>query len=528
MEAAKVIVVGSGVAGTFAAYQLRGKGVLVLDVGQDAPQGSLSGNLYDLRQDPHANPTELFAALIGEQFESLHNVYQPYLSPKLKAPHMRFVTDNARHFSPVESHNFVAVQSFAVGGLANAWGAGLYRFNDYDLAGFPIGAADLEPYYDAITAKVGINGCDDDLSRFFGPARGLQAPLKLDRIGRNFLYRYEQRRQRLNRQGLYVGRPRLAVLTQEHDGRTSYGYDALDFFRARNPSVYTPAFTLREMVTRREIAYEAGVLVERYAETEGGVAVIGRDCQNGDSRIFRAKQVILAGGALNTAKIVLQSNDDFETKLPLLENNVSYLPLLDLRLVGAALEREFYPGATLNAVYSGEISPTPIQMTLYGTTGTLRSDFLLEFPLSARGNIVAAKYLVPALVVVQLFYPDASAPTNYLRLRESGALEVSYQSKQMGKIEAQLLKLFRQMGYWGLSRFCKYLTPGNSFHYAGALPMQAVPAGRYQTDKNGLLFGTRNVYIADAANFTALPSKNHSFTMMANAMRIAAHVLRSL
>jgi choline dehydrogenase-like flavoprotein len=526
MASASVIIVGSGAAGTFAAYALRGKGALVLDVGFAAPASSLQGNFYDLRRDPGG--IDLFQELIGARFESLHNVFHPYLSPKLKAPRMNFVIDDAERLSPVASRNFEAVMSFAAGGLANAWGAGLYRAIDRDLAGFPIGARDLESYYDAITDKIGISGADDDLSRFFGAARGLQPPLRLDSNGATFLARYGRRRAALNRAGLYVGRPRLAVLTRAHDGRSAHRYEALEFFRANNPSVYTPAFTLTEMVERGEIAYRPGFLAERYAESEAGVVVIARELATGQKREFRAPRLILAAGALNTAKIVLKSNDDYESKLPLLDNAVSYVPLFDPFRIGAGLEREIYAAAMLNAVYSGPLHPADIQMTLYNVTGTLRSDFLFDFPLSARGNIAAAKYLTPALLVAQLFYPDRPAPANYLSLRPTGELELGYESKNLGELESHLLGLFRRMGYFGFVRLCKYLAPGNSFHYAGGLPMKAVPAGRYETDKNGRLAATRGVYVADAANFPALPSKNHTFTMMANAMRIAAGVGRSL
>jgi choline dehydrogenase-like flavoprotein len=524
MASADVIIVGSGAAGTFAAYALRGKGTLLLDVGRTAPASPLRGNFYDLRRAR----TDLFEELIGPRFESLHNVCHPYLTPKLKAPRLKFVIEDAERLSPVRSRNFDARMSFAAGGLANAWGAGLYRFNEQDLAGFPIGLDDLEPYYDAITEKIGICGVDDDLSLFFGPARGLQPPLRIDSNGENFLRRYRRRREKLNRRGLFVGRPRLAVLTRDHDGRASYGYDALEFFRPNNPAVYTPAFTLKQMVERGEIAYQPGLLVERYAENNDGIAVTARDCASGGTREFRARRLILAAGALNTAKIVLKSNNDCATRLPLLDNAVSYVPLIDMTRIGAALEREFYAAAMLNAIYSGPLYPANIQMTLYGVAGTLRSDFLFDFPLSARGNLAAAKYLTPALVVAQLFYPDRPAQANYLRVTPAGELELAYESKKLGALEAHLLKLFRSMGYFGSTRLCQYLAPGNSFHYAGALPMKAAPSGRYETDRNGRLAGTRGVYVADAANFSALPSKNHTFTMMANAMRVAVAAGRSL
>jgi choline dehydrogenase-like flavoprotein len=43
---------------------------------------------------------------------------------------------------------------------------------------------------------------------------------------------------------------------------------------------------------------------------------------------------------------------------------------------------------------------------------------------------------------------------------------------------------------------------------------------------DGRLFGTRLVFVADGACFAALPAKNLTFTIMANAMRIATKLGR--
>ena len=123
MMSANIIIIGSGVAGTFAAFQLRGKGALVLDVGLEAPAGGLSGNFYDLKEDRSIAAVDLHSELIEACFESLHNIFNSSLSPKLKAPRMRFITEHAAKLSPMRAHNFDAVMSFALGGLANAWGA---------------------------------------------------------------------------------------------------------------------------------------------------------------------------------------------------------------------------------------------------------------------------------------------------------------------------------------------------------------------------------------------------------------------
>ncbi len=83
------------------------------------------------------------------------------------------------------------------------------------------------------------------------------------------------------------------------------------------------------------------------------------------------------------------------------------------------------------------------------------------------------------------------------------------------------LQVLQKMCYVALPQLCKFPIAGSSIHYAGSLPMQKKVKNCYETDINGKLAETDSVYIIDAANFPYLPSKNHSFTMMANAMRIA-------
>jgi hypothetical protein len=282
-------------------------------------------------------------------------------------------------------------------------------------------------------------------------------------------------------------------------------------------------------VRRGEIFYESGVLVERYAESSAGITVLARSCATGERRTFHCRRLILAAGALNTAKIALRSNDDHVTTLPLLDSNRSSIPLVDPLGIGRALDPSVYSAAMLRAVYAGEHGPEPTHMAVYAGAGvgTLCSDFLFDFSLSARGNIAAAKYLTPAFLVVQLSYPDKPTPMNHLRLLPDDRLELHYANKPASSLESHVLGLFRALGYLGALRLCRRLTPGNGCRYAGALPMTATP-GRYQTDRHGLLSGTHGVYVADAANFTVLPSNSHSFTMMANAMRIADHVGRTL
>ncbi len=519
------LIIGSGAAGVAAASALEGRRVAIVDVGHEAPKTDrLNQALYDLRE----TRADASAELIGTEFENLQNIAGAYLSPKLKSPFLRFVTDGWPTLSPVQTSSFEVAMSFARGGLANAWGGGVYRFTRRELAPFPFRPEELTPYYDRLTDLIGICGRDDDLTQYFGTCDGLQPPLDIDRHAQLVLDRYKRLRKRLNAMGVFIGYPRLAVLTRDKGERTSYRYEGLEFFKPNIPAIYNPSYTLRDLLDRGGVSYLPGRLALSFRETADRVEAVVKTLSTGQIDTISAKRLILAAGTLNSAKIVLASNNDRHSQLPILDNAISYVPLLAPRRFGAPQQTRFFSGAQLNVIYDGTRTGQPVQASFYNLEGILRSDFLMDLPLSLRGSLVASRYLTPALATLQLFYSDQPDPGNFLKLTDKDELEIRHSEKALGTVERVLIGAFRRLGYHGASSLCRYPPPGSCYHYAGALPMRETPEHRYETRSDGLLFGTRAVYAADAATFPSLPSKNHTFTIMANAMRIAEHVSRSL
>jgi choline dehydrogenase-like flavoprotein len=512
-----VVIVGSGLAGTSAAYALRGRDVLVLDVGHRPPGvPPLDANIYEMRQKER----DLFPLLIGERFEGLHNLYQRRISLKLKAPFMSYIVQDADRLSPLRSETFEPVMSFAQGGLANAWGAGVYRFNQRDLEEFPFGAEDLAPYYDQLAAHMGVCGSDDDLAPFFGHEPVLLPPLRLSRFAAGMQRAYEKHKPAFQRNGVFIGRPRLAVLTEPHNHREAYRYENLEFFKPLNPAVYNPVFTLDELIRNRQVSLRRGRLVTRYKELPSHVEVVSTDLSTGATECIQARSLFLAAGTLNTAKLVLRSNDDCETRLPLLDNGMCSIPLFRLDRIGSALEVNDTSMAQLNVVHqdpgNGEIS----QATLYGTTGPLRSDVLFQFPLAISTSLLWSRYVAPAMGLLMLFYPGRKRPGNYIKLDATGALEAEYAPEPASEVERKLIRMFRKIGFLSAPAMCQRPPMGSSIHYAGTLPMKHRP-GRYETFPNGRLFESERIYVVDGACFPTLPAKNLSFTIMANAMRVA-------
>ena len=192
----EVIIVGAGAAATAAASALADRGIrpLVLDVGHTNQAGipRVEDNLYDFRKRHDS-----FDLLIGHDLIGLASVLtDEERVAKLNAPNMAFITQDSDTLGPLEQAGFHAVQSFALGGLGNGWGAGLYRFVEDDLSGFPYPVAELEPYFNRLTQEIGISGADDDLTSFFGVPNDLLPPLKpsfnADRIYRSYHAKREQ------------------------------------------------------------------------------------------------------------------------------------------------------------------------------------------------------------------------------------------------------------------------------------------------------------------------------------------------
>jgi len=132
------------------------------------------------------------------------------------------------------------------------------------------------------------------------------------------------------------------------------------------------------------------------------------------------------------------------------------------------------------------------------------------------------------MALLQLYYPGEPHPSNTLGIDASGNLLLQYAAPLTGGVERHILRILRQMGYWSSRRLVHMPKPGASVHYGGPLPMRERVGRRYETRRNGLLNGTKAVYIGDSAAFPRLPAKNLTFTIMSNALRIGRAVRADL
>lgn len=523
-----LIIVGSGPAGVGAALGAIGHHIkpLVLDVGNEPRHHDpVNENFYDYRKC-----NSVHDLMMGERHEGIYNILnRTSMSPKLTSPMMQYVIEGAEELSPLKEDGFKAVQSFAKGGLASAWGAGLFRYNERELECMPVSAAELEPYYDTLTREIGIIGKADDLTPYFGTDRDLMEPLKFSRKSGKLYRRYLKKRNKLNKKGIYMGFPRLGVLSSDHNGRSAEGrYNNTDSWLPKLPHVYNPAFTMERLVKEGAVDYRRRVLVKSWKRDSDGIVVLAKDLESGNDVSFRTKKLVLGAGAINSTKIVLASREDYATKLRLVDNPLVQVPLIFPEFIGSKLETEAFGMGHVSAVFDLRERGLLLQGGILELTSPARSAFFEQFPFSARNNMRLIRMAANAVLVMFLFFPSSKENSASIGLNKEGLLEITCPPYSLDKKAISMVANgFLKLGVMASSLFTTYSKPGYGIHYAGSLPMKEEPNGDYETDRFGQLAGEPGVHIVDGAVLPDIAAKNLSLTIMANAMRIADHIGKS-
>ena len=534
---ADVIVVGSGPGATAAAWPLveAGVSVLMLDVGNEdttyAPHIP-EASFLDLRREDSSQ----HRYFLGDEFEGV-----PFGHVRVGAqltPPRQYLARDTDLLTPIRSTTFAPTESLALGGLGGGWGASAVQFTDGDLASFPIRHADLAFNYDAVAARIGISGERDDLLPWYGECAALQPPLLMDDAARQLLNRYQARREKMNGAGLYMGHPRLAVLTKDLDGRSAQRYHEMEFYAEMEQSVYRPRVTVERMRARAGFTYERPFLVEAFREdaATGFVEVSARNTRDGATARFTGRRLILAAGAMGTARIVLRSFGRYDTPLPLVCNAHIYVPCLIPALLGRVMPDKRHSLTQAGIIFDPDgDGRRVVYVEAHGYRPLLLFKMAKETPLPVPEGMSMLRDLSGALLILVIEHEDRRTPRKQCLLRRdpSGGpdhLEVAYavdddQRERELRVERRLRALIRRLGCYPMRRLDP--GPGSSIHYGGPLPMTAEEKELTTTPK-GLLRGTRSVYLADGSVFPDLPAKPLTLTLMANADRVGRIVAKEI
>jgi ferredoxin len=423
------------------------------------------------------------------------------------------------------------VISGAYGGFSNTWGAQTMVFSEATFDDWPFPRSDLESDYRAILRAIPYSGEEDDLAEYFplwGPADRLPP---LSEGSERVLSRYERHRLRVRRQGVLLGKARLAF-----NGRDCVSC-GLCMTGCPYSFVYSASQTFDDLIRNGRISYTGGFVALRLGELDGRPFVDARSLATGDVETFRADKVFVAAGALGTTRLVAQSLGMWSRRIHMKESAQFLMPLLAIRGIKDLSQEGTFTLNQFNVVMPFDESGHDI-VQIHGYPYNAAMDDSLPAVLSLPAFRGLSEMLLRRLTVGLGYLPSWWSPGFDVSLEcpsddEHIAAMTLFPSTDDGSLArrklrtitrklvmvAPSLELVPVLSHVALS------APGKSYHFGGSFPHSRTPKHDEQTDFVGRLHPWRNIHLADATVFPTIPATTFTLSIMANAHRIARSVL---
>lgn len=507
---AQDIIIGSGPSGFAAAKALvaKGRDVLILDAGleMDSAARDLKARMGAVEPDgwAEADREAIGSVRRSEKSDSI----RPFGSDFL----FRLPEEMAEFAETGGVHGLRP--SFARGGLSNGWGASVLPYHARDFEGWPIGLADLAPYYQAIAPMIGMAAARDGLAELYsGVAIGQDRPLPQSRQARELLSRMARKKDALDRIGVHFGASRQAIAPGCHAC-------AMCLYGCPYGLIFNAGDAVAQMVADGSVRYQGGVIVRGFAEGPSGVTL------STSAGSFSAERLFIAGGVLPSTKLVLGALDLVGQEVMIRDSQHFYLPMLHRWGAGDPAEE---PRHTLAqafwAIDDPAVEAHVVHTQLYTYNDTYAPDMRARFGPFAGVAKPLIEGLSRRLIVAQPFLHSDASPAIGARLVGGRLIyrrvDNAATAAAIGRVKNRLVKAARLAGLVPLTPLLRPGTLGSSFHCGGSFPMRASPT-KGETDSLGRPRGLQRTHIVDASVFPTIPAPTITFSVMANAHRIAA------
>jgi hypothetical protein len=435
-----------------------------------------------------------------------------------------------------KNNGFEPMLSFARGGLAEAWTGGVYPFNDEELADYPFQYKDIEPYYEEVARRIGIGGENDDLARFIPVHKWLMQPLNLDAHSQQLLSAYERHKDVLAKKyKCYFGRSRVAVLNEDRSDRQKCDYRGRCIWGCPRGAFYTPSLTLAECMQFPNFTYVPNMHITHFKCSSSArvKTVLANPIDGGSPEEFPVDKLVLATGPICTARIFLESiyRDTGESVQlhGLMDNRQILIPFVNLKMAGLPYEPDAYQFHQVAMGLEADRPRDYVHGQITCLTTALVHPIVQKIPLDLRTAIDFFRNTRSGLGILNLNFADTRRQGNMITLEKVGndqtSLVIEYTAQPQEKTEIRQAikrakKALTKLGCIVPPGKIRMRSKGESVHYSGTMPMSKVK-DKFTTSEYCQSHYFENLFIVDGSTFPFLPAKNITFTLMANAVRVA-------
>ena len=214
----------------------------------------------------------------------------------------------------------------------------------------------------------------------------------------------------------------------------------------------------------------------------------------------------------------------------LMDNRQILIPFINLKMIGKPFNAETYQYHQVVMGIESERPEEYIHAQITTLKTAMKHPIIQNLPLDIKTSLFAFQNIHAGLGIVNVNFHDRRKAENYLTLeighkQGHSKLLINYvrpehdQSGITREIK-RVRRALRRLGCLAPSGMIYVRPMGASVHYSGTIPMSTEKVS-WTTSKYCQSHDFDNLFIVDGATFPFLPAKNMTFTLMANAVRVA-------
>lgn len=525
-----VCIVGTGAGGGILAHQLAMAGLRVISLEQG---GGLAEDHFKTVMPPGLGKTFGIVPDTVWPSDPHNSLFVHPLFAQADQGSTALPTDGFRHF-----------QVLAVNGLQNLWNGVSVRFSAKDLSDWPIKPDELSRHYSAVEKLITVCGTRDGIDELpdgeFIEPKPFRPPdqLVIDAIkglDEPFSHAIANRKAINTRQGTPNACVSTGVCTSGCPVGAVYKFSSRLLPHIQGLPNY-------QLITHAKVTK-----LVRSASTQQIEAVHYLDTRSGQTHHLTAKTFVLATGAIETPRILLNSADATDPEgvgnrhglvgQGLQDNPKVVLSTSLMKLWGKRRDYDIGYGDLLILMSRGKTSDG-CEFPFIGHAIHGIADYphyltqMRALPTALKEYF--ARKLFHSYVTLGLFCAGVRTPDNRVKLANTtdrygvAQVAVDFSIPEESRQQMDTMMAWGRRILKSASGTLTYTTRDNSgtgIHYAGTTALAADPENGV-VDANLKVFGYDNLYICDGGVIPKLPDKHLTLTIMALSHRLGEHLTR--
>lgn len=418
------------------------------------------------------------------------------------------------HGPSSESYKVNPVHSFARGGLSLVWGATMLPYCKEDTHQWPIDISTFEKFYSELSREIPITGSLDGLSGKYGNFYSRQSFFPSTRIVR-FLESCNKRTE----QGIQLGLSRLAVETGSQDiAGCIYCNQCING---------CPSNLIWNSYEEIRGARYLKLRVDKLIEDSHGVIIEGIDMNGKSDRSTHYDKVFLGSGSLESFRIL--ANSKIVRNVQILKDSATFfVPIIVLPKISSNTKNTFGLSQLFIRLDKTKVNPAS-QYQIYEYSEDLIPRARKALPFGEHIPNWFLRFFLKRMMVAIGYLDSDDSPSIRIRFLENGSTvhEInpsgvsSVDCKALIKISViRLAKYTRKHGLFPIRFLTQFAIPGEGAHFGSWLPIGD------KSDFLGRPHGSKKIHVIDSSVLPSIAPGPITFTVMANAMRIAEAAIK--